>query len=245
MSHAQQPEASQRGTLPTNADIDALVYELRQTGTDSTYEVVRAAISRWAAPSAQAVEPAADAVQSGTITYTDGTTATGPGSLPQVSPRQQRAAALIDSVEALLGGANGPTIQLRALLAAPATAAVAVPEPEAWRYTDARGHYRYRGMRPGFAVEYPMLKPEPLFTMQQVSAMLAATPPAPAAVAVPVPPLTPDEARQAARTARLMSGPSDATQPTEYAMAGALALAAKLAATPQALALKAAPPCNP
>ena len=60
--------------------------------------------------------------------------------------------------------------------------------------------------------------------------------PAPAAVAVPVPPLTPDEARQAARTARMMSGPSDATQPTEYAMAGALALAAKLAATPPAQA---------
>lgn len=81
-----------------------------------------------AAPAAQAVEPAAGAAQSGTVTYSDGTTATGPGSLPQVSPRQQRAAALIDSVEALLGGANGPTIQLRALLAAPAPAAVAVPE---------------------------------------------------------------------------------------------------------------------
>jgi hypothetical protein len=79
-----------------------------------------------AAPAAQAVEPAAGSMQSGTVTYTDGATATGPGNLPQVSPRQQRAAALIDSVEALLGGANGPTIQLRALLSAPAPAA---PEP--------------------------------------------------------------------------------------------------------------------
>lgn len=57
-------------------------------------------------------------VPSETVTYTDGATATGPGRLPPVSPRQQRAAALIDSVEALLGGANGPTIQLRAMLAA-------------------------------------------------------------------------------------------------------------------------------
>lgn len=83
-----------------------------------------------AAPAAQAVEPAAGAAQSGTVTYSDGTTATGPGSLPQVSPRQQRAAALIDSVEALLGGANGPTIQLRALLAAtpPAQASEAIAE---------------------------------------------------------------------------------------------------------------------
>lgn len=84
-----------------------------------------------AAPAAQAVEPAAGSMQSGTVTYTDGATATGPGNLPQVSPRQQRAAALIDSVEALLGGANGPTIQLRALLSAPAPAAVAVPN--GWR----------------------------------------------------------------------------------------------------------------
>lgn len=51
--------------------------------------------------------------------------------------------------------------------------AVQWPEPLAWRYTDARGHYRYRGQRIGFAQEYPMLKPEPLYTEQQVRAMLA------------------------------------------------------------------------
>ncbi|UNV89415.1 MULTISPECIES: hypothetical protein [unclassified Comamonas] len=52
---------------------------------------------------------------------------------------------------------------------------------------------------------------------------------APAAVpSLTSPPLTPDEARQAARTARLMNGPSDVTQPHEYVMAGALALAAKI-----------------
>lgn len=147
-------------------------------GHDVFHRWMRAVMDKTVAALRAAPAPAAVAVPSGTVAYTDGTTATGPGNLPQVSPRQQRAAALIDSVEALLGGANGPTIQLRALLAAPA----------------------------------------------------------PAAVAVPVPPLTPDEARQAARTARLMSGPSDATQPTEYAMAGALALAAKLAATPPAQA---------
>ena len=55
-------------------------------------------------------------------------------------------------------------------LAAP----VQLPEPDAWRYTDARGHFRYRGARPGFAVEYPLLKPEALYTEQQVRDLLAA-----------------------------------------------------------------------
>lgn len=41
-----------------------------------------------------------------------------------------------------------------------AAATVELPEPDAWRYTDARGHFRYRGARQGFAVEYPILKPE-------------------------------------------------------------------------------------
>lgn len=53
-------------------------------------------------------------------------------------------------------------------------APVQMPEPAAWRYTDARGHYRYRGARPGFAVEYPLLKPEALYTEQQVRELLAA-----------------------------------------------------------------------
>jgi hypothetical protein len=38
----------------------------------------------------------------------------------------------------------------------------AVQEPVAWRYTDARGHYRYRGYVPGFDVEYRLLKPKAL-----------------------------------------------------------------------------------
>jgi hypothetical protein len=37
-----------------------------------------------------------------------------------------------------------------------------VQEPVAWRYTDARGHYRYRGYVPGFDAEYQLLKPEAL-----------------------------------------------------------------------------------
>ena len=49
-----------------------------------------------------------------------------------------------------------------------------MPEPDAWRYTTVRGHFRYRGRRVGFAAEYPMLKPDPLYTEQQVRALLAA-----------------------------------------------------------------------
>lgn len=48
--------------------------------------------------------------------------------------------------------------------AAPADAAPSVaPEPVAWRYQDARGHYRYRAYKPGFDVEYAILKPVPLY----------------------------------------------------------------------------------
>ena len=53
-------------------------------------------------------------------------------------------------------------------------APVQMPEPDAWRYTTVRGHFRYRGRRVGFAAEYPMLKPDPLYTEQQVRALLAA-----------------------------------------------------------------------
>ena len=60
MSNAQQPEASHRATLPTNSDINALVHEMCQAGTGSPYEIVKEALSRWAAPAAQAVEPVAD-----------------------------------------------------------------------------------------------------------------------------------------------------------------------------------------
>lgn len=53
-------------------------------------------------------------------------------------------------------------------------AAVQLPEPDAWRYIDARSHFRYRGRRVGFAAEYPLLKPEPLYSEQQVRQLLAA-----------------------------------------------------------------------
>lgn len=42
------------------------------------------------------------------------------------------------------------------------TRELAGAEPVAWRYTDARGHFRYRGVRPGFDSEYPTLRPEAL-----------------------------------------------------------------------------------
>jgi hypothetical protein len=45
-----------------------------------------------------------------------------------------------------------------------ARAAPTVQEPVAWRYTDSRGHYRYRGYVPGFDVEYSLLKPQALYT---------------------------------------------------------------------------------
>jgi hypothetical protein len=40
-------------------------------------------------------------------------------------------------------------------------------EPVAWRYTDARGYYRYRGFVENFDKEYPMLKPQALYTSPQ------------------------------------------------------------------------------
>lgn len=55
----------------------------------------------------------------------------------------------------------------------PLEAHVELPEPDAWRYTDARGHFRYRGARQGFAVEYQILKPEALYTEKQVRELLA------------------------------------------------------------------------
>ncbi len=49
---------------------------------------------------------------------------------------------------------------LRAALAAPATA----PKPAAWRYTDARGSYRYHGYKEGFDKKHPILRPVALYT---------------------------------------------------------------------------------
>lgn len=45
-----------------------------------------------------------------------------------------------------------------------------VTQPDAWRYQDARGHYRYVGHKPhrkNFAAEYAILNPVPLFTHPQ------------------------------------------------------------------------------
>lgn len=76
-------------------------------------------------------------------------------------------------VDALFDGLNAPAAQTgsprqmfevivraaeRALLAR-----LGEQRPAAWRYTDARGHYRYRGPRPGFDKEYAILKPAPLY----------------------------------------------------------------------------------
>lgn len=36
-------------------------------------------------------------------------------------------------------------------------------EPVAWRYTDSRGHFRYRGAPWLNVAEYTYLKPEPLY----------------------------------------------------------------------------------
>lgn len=43
------------------------------------------------------------------------------------------------------------------------------PEPVAWRYQDARGNFRYRAYKPGFDVEYSILKPILLYAAPQAS----------------------------------------------------------------------------
>ena len=51
--------------------------------------------------------------------YADGTIATGEAPLPTFSPREQDAMdalALLDQIEALQGGRNGPTIRLRGII---------------------------------------------------------------------------------------------------------------------------------
>lgn len=45
----------------------------------------------------------------------------------------------------------------------PVEARQQAPEPVAWRYQDARGHYRYRGYVDSFDKEYPQLKPVQLW----------------------------------------------------------------------------------
>jgi hypothetical protein len=52
----------------------------------------------------------------------------------------------------------------KAITAIKQALAAPVQEPVAWRYTDSRGHYRYRGYVPGFDVEYSLLKPQALYT---------------------------------------------------------------------------------
>ena len=42
-------------------------------------------------------------------------------------------------------------------------------EPVAWRYKDSRGHWRYRGYKANFDVEYSILKPEPLYATPTTS----------------------------------------------------------------------------
>lgn len=69
---------------------------------------------------------------------------------------------------------------LRATDAAPSVA----PEPVAWRYQDARGHYRYRAYKPGFDVEYAILKPVPLYAAHPPRAPLTEAREAPGTVKV-------------------------------------------------------------
>lgn len=81
-----------------------------------------------------AAAPQAPAAPVHSKTYSDGTVATGSGELPAQSPQQQVLCTLLDTVEAMLGGANGPTIQIRAaLLAAPAAPVLQLPAARAGR----------------------------------------------------------------------------------------------------------------
>lgn len=110
-----------------------------------------------------------------------------------------------------------------ALLTQSATTADCVTRESAWAAIEHVGQHN----GPGRAEE----------AMQMLVAAPRAVSAAPSAAhpLTDMPPLTPDEARHAARSAELTNGPSDATSPTQYAMAGALALSAKLAATSEAI----------
>lgn len=51
--------------------------------------------------------------------YSDGTVATGEAPLPELSPRQKDTALallLLRDIEGVMGGRNGPSIQLRGLI---------------------------------------------------------------------------------------------------------------------------------
>ena len=51
--------------------------------------------------------------------YTDGTVATGEAPLPELSPRQKdtaRALELLEIIECVMGGRNGPSITLRCII---------------------------------------------------------------------------------------------------------------------------------
>lgn len=48
--------------------------------------------------------------------YGDGTQATGVAPLPEMSPREQDMLQCLDDIESVMGGRNGPSIRLRALI---------------------------------------------------------------------------------------------------------------------------------
>lgn len=67
-----------------------------------------------------------------------------------------------ESAKRIAEGLLGPAIEALER-GTPATGG----EPVAWRYQDARGHYRYRGYVPRFDKDYAILKPIPLYTSPQ------------------------------------------------------------------------------
>ena len=80
------------------------------------------AIGEWSLKYALAAMAAVDAhmasanAEVGTKRYSDGTTATGLPPLPALSPKQLLMIMHLDAIEAMLGGSNGPTIQLRSFV---------------------------------------------------------------------------------------------------------------------------------
>ena len=71
-----------------------------------------------------------------------------------------------------------------------------VQEPVAWRYTDARGHYRYRGYVPNFDVEYQLLKPQALCLCTQPAQPAPVQKPSNAQIALLYPWMRPADAKE-------------------------------------------------